>query len=64
MLYLQRQIGEAVEIIAPNGSIITVAIDSFQHGGLRIGIEAPFDYRIRQSEQKQNTRAPLRLVNG
>ena len=50
MLYLQRNESESFVIKIPGGESIIVKIDSFQQGGVRIGIDADRKYKIHRSE--------------
>ena len=50
MLYLQRKESESFIIKIPGGEFIIVKIDSFQQGGVRIGIDSDSQYKIHRGE--------------
>lgn len=50
MLYLQRNESESFVIKIPGGQSIIVKIDSFQRGGVRIGIDTDRQYKIHRGE--------------
>ena len=50
MLYLLRKESESFIIKIPGGESIIVKIDSFQQGGVRIGIDSDRQYKIQRGE--------------
>ena len=50
MLVLARQLHESIVITAPDGVRITITISEIRGDKVRLGIDAPKDYRVHRKE--------------